>query len=51
MGYYLSSGFVSKLNIRRNDDIITIPCMVKNEEFNKFLEGFYNNELKDDEED
>ena len=47
----MSSGFVSKLNIRRNDDIITIPCMVKNEEFNKFLEGFYNNELKDDEED
>ena len=34
-----------------NDDIIAIPCMVKNEAFNKFLEGFYNNELKDDEED
>lgn len=30
MGYYLSSGFVSKLNIRCNDDIIAIPCMVKN---------------------
>ena len=36
MGYYLSSGFVSKLNIRCNDDIIAIPCMVKNEnEFNR----------------
>ena len=35
MGYYLSSGFVSKLNIRCNDDIIAIPCMVKNEGFNR----------------